>query len=89
MGSKLSEYIFVGSILDERLDWVLKGSKFSFPELDIEFDLGTYVWPKKYKFRAFWKSSKFVIYEFDLGLNLLNIVHELIRLPLQKGKPNG
>ena len=39
MGSKLSKYIFVGSILDERLDWVLKGSKFSFLELDIEFDL--------------------------------------------------
>ena len=38
IGSKLSEYIFVGSILDERLDWVLKGSKFNFPELDIEFD---------------------------------------------------
>ena len=78
MGSKLSKYIFVGSILDERLDWVLKGSKFSFLELDIEFDLHTYVWPKKYKFRAFRKSSKFVIYEFDLALNLLNIVHELI-----------
>ena len=80
MGSKLSKYIFVGSILDERLDWVLRGSTFSFLELDIEFDF-TYVWPKKYKFRAFRKSSKFVIYEFDLALNLLNIVHKLIRFP--------